>query len=53
LLASLTTSGGGTNRRAESPVRPAGAGVRINDQWRILFAFEKGQASGARIADYH
>ncbi len=27
--------------------------VRINDQWRILFVFEKGQASGVRIADYH
>ncbi|MGA7124499.1 MAG: type II toxin-antitoxin system RelE/ParE family toxin [Polyangiaceae bacterium] len=27
--------------------------VRINDQWRILFAFEKGQANGVRIADYH
>jgi len=27
--------------------------VRINDQWRILFAFEKAQASGVRIADYH
>jgi toxin HigB-1 len=27
--------------------------VRVNDQWRILFAFEKGQASGVRITDYH
>ena len=27
--------------------------VRINDQWRILFALEKGEASGVRIADYH
>lgn len=27
--------------------------IRINDQWRIVFAFENGQASGVRIADYH
>ncbi len=27
--------------------------IRINDQWRIVFAFDKGQASGVRIADYH
>jgi proteic killer suppression protein len=27
--------------------------VRINDQWRILFVFDSGQASGVRIADYH
>ena len=27
--------------------------IRINDQWRIVFAFEKGQASNVRIADYH
>jgi proteic killer suppression protein len=27
--------------------------VRINDQWRIVFAFENGQASGVQIADYH
>jgi proteic killer suppression protein len=27
--------------------------LRINDHWRILFAFDKGQASGVRIADYH
>lgn len=27
--------------------------IRINDQWRIIFAFEKGQASAVRIADYH
>jgi proteic killer suppression protein len=27
--------------------------VRINDQWRILFAFDKGEATGVRIADYH
>jgi proteic killer suppression protein len=27
--------------------------IRINDQWRILFTFDKGQASGVRIADYH
>jgi proteic killer suppression protein len=27
--------------------------IRINDQWRIVFTFEKGQASHVRIADYH
>lgn len=27
--------------------------IRINDQWRIIFAFENGQASGVQIADYH
>jgi proteic killer suppression protein len=27
--------------------------IRINDQWRIIFTFEKGQASAVRIADYH
>jgi proteic killer suppression protein len=27
--------------------------IRINDQWRIVFAFENGQASGVQIADYH
>jgi proteic killer suppression protein len=27
--------------------------IRINDQWRILFTFDKGHASGVRIADYH
>ncbi len=27
--------------------------IRINDQWRIVFAFESGQASGVQIADYH
>lgn len=27
--------------------------IRINDQWRIVFTFDKGQVSGVRIADYH
>ncbi len=27
--------------------------IRINDRWRIVFAFENGQASSVRIADYH
>jgi plasmid maintenance system killer protein len=27
--------------------------IRVNDQWRIVFAFENGQASGVQIADYH
>ena len=27
--------------------------IRINDQWRIVFAFENGQANGVQITDYH
>lgn len=27
--------------------------VRINDQWRICFRFENGQASEVEITDYH
>lgn len=27
--------------------------IRINDQWRIIFTYEMGQASGVRIVDYH
>jgi len=27
--------------------------IRVNAQWRIVFAFENGQASGVKIADYH
>jgi proteic killer suppression protein len=27
--------------------------IRINDQWRVVFAFENGQASAVQIADYH
>jgi proteic killer suppression protein len=27
--------------------------IRVNDQWRIVFAFENGQASGVQITDYH
>ena len=27
--------------------------IRINDQWRVVFSFENGQASGVRITDYH
>lgn len=27
--------------------------IRINDQWRICFNFEKGQASEVEITDYH
>jgi proteic killer suppression protein len=27
--------------------------IRINDQWRLVFAFDNGQASGVQIADYH
>jgi proteic killer suppression protein len=27
--------------------------IRINDQWRICFRFEKGDAYGVEIVDYH
>jgi proteic killer suppression protein len=27
--------------------------IRINDQWRIVFVLESGQASDVRITDYH
>ncbi len=27
--------------------------IRINDQWRIIFRFEDGNAFDVRIADYH
>jgi proteic killer suppression protein len=27
--------------------------IRINDQFRIVFRFETGQAHGVRIVDYH
>jgi len=27
--------------------------IRINDQWRILFQFEDGNAYNVRITDYH
>jgi proteic killer suppression protein len=27
--------------------------IRINDQWRIVFAFESSQASAVQIRDYH
>mgnify|MGYP000036762781 CR=1 FL=1 len=27
--------------------------IRINDQWRICFAFEAGHAHDVEIADYH
>ena len=27
--------------------------IRINDQWRIIFKWEKGNASEVRIIDYH
>ncbi len=27
--------------------------IRINDQWRIIFKFENGQAIGVEIIDYH
>lgn len=27
--------------------------IRINQQWRICFTFENGEARGVEIADYH
>ena len=27
--------------------------IRINDQWRVCFRFEKGDAVNVEIADYH
>ena len=27
--------------------------IRVNDQWRIVFMWEKGNASAVRITDYH
>lgn len=27
--------------------------IRINDQWRIIFKWDKGNASGVEIVDYH
>jgi proteic killer suppression protein len=27
--------------------------IRINDQWRIIFKFENGQATSVQIIDYH
>ena len=27
--------------------------IRINDQWRVVFRWAAGEASGVRITDYH
>ncbi len=27
--------------------------IRVNDQYRIVFTFENGNAGSVRIADYH
>ena len=27
--------------------------IRINDQWRVVFRWENGQASDVRVIDYH
>jgi proteic killer suppression protein len=27
--------------------------IRINDQWRIVFRWDMGEAHGVRITDYH
>jgi len=28
-------------------------GIRINDQWRVVFVFANGQATGVQVTDYH
>jgi len=28
-------------------------GIRINEQWRVCFRFEKGEAYDVEIVDYH
>jgi proteic killer suppression protein len=27
--------------------------IRVNDQWRIIFIWETGNAEGVRVIDYH
>jgi proteic killer suppression protein len=27
--------------------------IRVNDQWRLVFQFERGNASDVRVVDYH
>ena len=27
--------------------------IRVNDQWRIVFQFDKGHASAVLVVDYH
>lgn len=27
--------------------------IRINDQWRVIFKWENGDAFGVKVADYH
>jgi toxin HigB-1 len=27
--------------------------IRVNDQWRIVFQFERGHASAVQVVDYH
>ena len=33
--------------------RQGSYGIRINDQWRLCFRFENGNAFDAEIVDYH
>lgn len=33
--------------------RKGQSSIRINDQWRVCFRFEKGDAFGVEIVDYH
>lgn len=33
--------------------KPGYYSIRINDQYRLIFKFENGQASDVEIADYH
>ena len=27
--------------------------IRVNDQWRVIFKWDKGNASGVEMLDYH
>ena len=33
--------------------RKGGFSIRVNDQWRVCFYFNNGEASGVEIVDYH
>lgn len=30
-----------------------GASIRVNDQWRVCFRFDKGDAFDVEVVDYH
>ena len=41
------------NRPEESGETVGSFNIRINDQWRLCFRFEHGNADHAEIVDYH